>query len=191
MLMRALFAMVVVLAVGSGELRAEADWVGAWGESMAQASSSTDPEEARALYGQALELAARHGNGTLRHARTLDELAWFHLSRGELERSEALYLESIPLFRKLLGPGQPRLATSLHNLGALYLRAGQEDRAGEPIREALRIWTAAFGTEHPDTARAFRSLSVLMRRQGRHEEADRLEKSAAPYLTPLPEPPAR
>ena len=184
---RVLFAAFLLLPAGFAPASSADPWTDSWKQTMTAAAEAwtvrSDPETAGKLYGIALQQVLRHGPGTLRHARTLDELAYLNLMEGGSGMAESLYLESIPMLENLLGPDQPRLATSLHNLGVLYLQAGREDEAEAPIREALRIWTATLGPEHPGCARAYRSLSVLMRRRGRNDEADRLEKLAAPYLT--------
>jgi tetratricopeptide (TPR) repeat protein len=177
----------ILVAAGCSPAAAADGWTETWERSMAGAAAAwpagSDPTAARKHYQTALEEVMKHGPGTLRHARTLDELAFLNLMEGGAEQAESLYLESIPMLEKLLGPDQPRIATSLHNLGVLYLRAGRDDKAEPPIREALRIWVATLGPRHPDTARARRSLSVLMRRRGQDQEADRLEELAAPFLT--------
>jgi tetratricopeptide (TPR) repeat protein len=182
MVFRFICSVCIVLSAVAGE-----SWTASWNEAMSAAaeswSSRNDPAAARKLYGDALDTVLHHGPGTLRHARTLDELAYLNLMDGMIEEAEARYLESIPMLTRLLGADQPRVATSIHNLGVLYLRAGRDDDAEPRIREALRIWTASFGPDHLDTARANRSLSVLMRRKGLDSEADRLESLAAPYLT--------
>lgn len=192
---RVLFVAFLLLPAGLAPASADEPWSDSWQQTMTAAAeawtSRSDPETAGKLYGIALEKVLRNGPGTLRHARTLDELAYMHLMAGASGKAETFYLESIPMLEKLLGPDQPRLATSLHNLGVLYLQCGRDDEAEAPIREALRIWTAALGPEHRDCARAYRSLSVLMRRRGSNDEADRLERLAAPHLTTPTDGPAR
>ncbi len=192
---RVLFVVFLLLPAVFAPASADDPWIDSWKQTMTSAAEawtvSSDPETAGKLYGIALEMVLRHGPGTLRHARTLDELAYMNLMEGASGKAEALYLESIPMLEKLLGPDQPRVATSLHNLGVLYLQGGRNDEAEAPIREALRIWTAVLGPLHRDCARAYRSLSVLMRRQGRNVEADRLERLAAPHLTTPTDGPAR
>jgi len=193
--LRLVIAALLMIAIGPVSAVAGGDWATAWNSAMDGAATAwpagADPEQAKKLYHEALDVVGRHGPGTLRHARTLDELAYLCLMEGSLDEAEPLYLASIPMLEKLLGRDQPRVATSLHNLGALYLQAGRDADAEPRIREALRIWTASFGPEHPDTARANRSLSVLMRRRGRHDEADRLERLAGRFLTAPEEQPGR
>ena len=183
---RSMTTALVILAASLAPVAADGDWTTTWNGAMAGANAAWpaggDPDTAREMYSKALEAVEKNGRGTLRHARTLDELAYLNLMDGREGPAESLYLQSIPMLEKLLGTAQPRLATSLHNLGVLYLQAGRDDDAEPRIRAALEIWTAAFGPRHPDTARAYRSLSVLMRRRGQHEEADRLEHLAAPLL---------
>lgn len=183
---RIFLATVTILAMMPATAIGADDWAESWTEAMAGAArawpAGADPATARDRYGAALDLVIKHGSGTLRHARTLDELAYLNLMDGAEEQAESLYLESIPMLERLLGPDQPRLATSIHNLGVLYLRTGKNDEAEPRIREALRIWTSSFGPDHPDTARANRSLAVLMRRRGQDDEADRLERLAGPFL---------
>lgn len=185
--MRCLLSFCILLAAQQAATVAGRPWTTAWNEAMSGAaeawSEANDPAAARKLYGDALRTVLQNGPGTLRHARTLDELAYLNLMDGREDEAEALYLESIPMLTRLLGPDQPRVATSIHNLGVLYLRAGRDDDAEPRILESLRIWTATFGTGHMETARANRSLGVLMRRKGLDSEADRLESLAAPFLT--------
>ena len=146
------------------------DWRGRWSDLLERAeiaSSRGEVELAESRFREAVELAARHAPRTLRDVRSRDALAFFLLQSGRYAEAESMYEELLPEWRRLMGPGQPRVATCLNNLGVARFHLGRPEAALDPIREALDIWTRALGPDHPDTIRAERSLTVVAARAGR------------------------
>lgn len=167
-------AILVFASAGGAE-----PWHAQWNRILGEAGSAGrdgDPERAEALYRQALAISVEHGEGTLRHARSLDELAYFHLTREEFARAEEMYGASIRMLESLLGPEQPRLAMSLHNLGAVYVHQHREEEAEPLVLRALEIWERSFGPADPNAVNALQTWSVILRRTGRHEQADEVEE---------------
>ena len=105
---RILLTVFILVAAGIPSAAAPVAWTETWERAMAGAAAAwpagSDSIAARKLYRKALEEVMQHGPGTLRHARTLDELAYLNLMAGAVEQAESLYLESIPMLEKLLGP---------------------------------------------------------------------------------------
>jgi tetratricopeptide (TPR) repeat protein len=154
-------------------------WTERWNRSLRSAGEALAAGEdslAEKHYLEAVEIARRNGEGTLRHARSLDELAWFYLSRERYEESVPLYRRTVPLWEELLGPDQPRLALSCHNLATAYLHLHRETEAEPFVFRALEIWEKHYGPEHLQVAAALQSWSVILRRAGRHDEAQRIEE---------------
>jgi tetratricopeptide (TPR) repeat protein len=118
--------------------------------------------EAAALFNDAIDDAIRLNQRGLLLARALDGLAELEFTAKRLSEAESLYLRSIPLFRELLGPDQPRLAVSLHNLGVLHLEQQRYEPAANELKEALDIWVKLYGSESSqarNTRRAFQRTS--------------------------------
>jgi len=119
--------------------------------------------EAAALFNDTIDDAVRLNQRGLLLARALDGLAELEFASQRLSEAESLYLRSIPLFRELLGPDQPRLAISLHNLGVLHLEQQRFEQAAHELKEALAIWVKVYGIESPqaqNTRRAFQQAST-------------------------------
>jgi tetratricopeptide (TPR) repeat protein len=166
----------VAVTLGSGG--GDHDWGKDWDEAMRDANAAWragDLEGAEGLFGESLELARDHGSGTLRQARSADDLAFFYMAAGEYESAVPLYLEAIPLLERLLGPRQPRVATSLHNLGVTYLRLDRYDLAEPVLVRAIDVWEASLGPEHPETAKTLQAYANLLYRTGRIDAAETVE----------------
>lgn len=154
----------VALLAGSAPAADGDDWLARWTallEKADRASSRGDAASAESWFVEAVEMARERAPGTMRDVRSRDALAFFLLSSGRYDEAEKLYAALVPEWRRLLGPGQPRLATCLNNLAVARFHLGRAGAAVEPMREALEIWTRSLGPDHPDTIRAARSLAVL------------------------------
>jgi len=114
--------------------------------------------EAAALFNDTIDDAVRLNQRGLLLARALDGLAELEYAQQRLPEAESLYLRSIPLFRELLGPDQPRLAISLHNLGVLYLEQQRFEQAAHELKQALEIWVKVYGSESHQAMNTRRAL---------------------------------
>jgi tetratricopeptide (TPR) repeat protein len=153
------------------------DWLESWRDGMERSASLRDAgryDEAESLLRNALELVESNGPGTLRHARSLDDLAYLHLLAGRHDQAVELYIETVPMWERLLGKRQPRLATSLQNLAVAYINLEKYEEAEPVMLRALSIWKSTFGPDSAETTGALMTYESILRRTGRGSEADRL-----------------
>ena len=106
-------------------------------------------------------------------ARLLNQAAFYLDDRALYTEAEPLYLRSLAIREKALGPDHPDVAKSLNNLAALYHYQGRYAEA-EPLynghwRSGRRRW----GQTHPDVANGLNNLATLPD-QGRYAEAEPL-----------------
>ena len=74
--------------------------------------------------------------------------------QGKLDEAEPLFLRSLAIREKALGPVHPSVATGCNNLGAFYYKQAKYAEAKPLFERALAICTAALGPEHPNTKKA-------------------------------------
>jgi len=100
------------------------------------------------------------------------------LHNGRYDDALPLYLRSLAIREKTLGPDHPEVADALNNLAALYKAKGEYAQA-EPLYErALAISEKALGPEHPDTAISLSNLAGLYRVKGEYVRAEPLFRRA-------------
>jgi tetratricopeptide (TPR) repeat protein len=127
-----------------------------------------EPERARALYEEALELY-RRAEDRRGAAMVLSNLGALHLEQGEVDRAAALLQESIRLKRQLGNPYG--LAMSLESLGNLERSRGNRERALALCGEALAL---RRGLGHRmGIAMSLNNLGHLLLEAGDPEEARR------------------
>ena len=91
--------------------------------------------------------------------------------RSDVKEAEALYLESLSIYRALLDKNHPAIANLLNNLAVMYNGAGDPEKAEPVLREAIAIFERLpvppyeYGT-------ALSNLSYLCRISGRTTEAE-------------------
>jgi tetratricopeptide (TPR) repeat protein/transcriptional regulator with XRE-family HTH domain len=114
------------------------------------------------------------------HAPALDsvalraKIAFYHLSRGRYDEAEALWLDALQVYERILGPDHLDLAYSLNGLGMLYSVQGKYSRAEQHFQRAIRLCEQAGLCDHPQLASGWHGLAVLYREQGAYEQAERL-----------------
>ena len=119
-------------------------------------------------------------------ALALENLAVLYDDEGRHDQAEQLYLRSVAIKEKVLGPAHPDLAMSLFNLGTLYARKGDPARAEPLLLRSLGIFEKAMGPEHPDTEETRYTLAKLYAREGRKEPAMALLRKVFPVGSKLP-----
>lgn len=77
---------------------------------------------------------------------------------------EQLYLRSLKIREKSLGPEHLDVATSLNNLADFYKENGQLGKARGLYQRALSIMEKNLGPDHPDVASTLENLANLYRR---------------------------
>ncbi len=112
--------------------------------------------------------------GFVEAAQLLNKAAFYLDDRGLYAEAEPLYLRSLAIWEKALGPDHPDVATSLNNLAALYHNQGKYAEAEPLYIRSLAIREKALGPDHPDVATSLNNLAVLYRNQGKYAEAEPL-----------------
>jgi eukaryotic-like serine/threonine-protein kinase len=110
------------------------------------------------------ELAAS-GEGSLAHARALDNVANAELHLGHDQEAITMHRRVLAIKRPRLGAHHPDVAVTLHNLASASLQLGELAEAERDCRAALAIWIAVFGERNADVALARYTLgSILLAR---------------------------
>ena len=101
--------------------------------------------------------------GGLEHeiAVRLNNLAAFHQAHGAWAEAERLYLRTLEIQEKLLGPDHPDFALTIHNLASLFVTRNRVAEARVLCRHALAIFMRALGPEHPRTLACRQSYEAL------------------------------
>ncbi|MFP6869130.1 MAG: tetratricopeptide repeat protein [Nitrospinota bacterium] len=94
----------------------------------------------------------------------------FH-NQGRYKEAEPLYLRSLAIREKALGPGHPDVAQSLGNLAARYKAQGRYKEAEPFFRRALTIYEKKLRPDHPDIATTLNDMAGFYEKMGKKKEA--------------------
>ena len=137
------------------------------------------PEEAQALYGEALELSRRlYPSGHPDVATCLSELAAVLRDKGDLVGAETLASESLAMWQQLHGPQHREVIVATHRLGGILARRGNAVEAERLLRQALTAGRASLGEGHPVTLSVQEELASFLQSRSETEEAAALLQSA-------------
>jgi serine/threonine protein kinase/tetratricopeptide (TPR) repeat protein len=104
-------------------------------------------------------------------ARTIYALARLNHNRGNKDKAERLYRQSLAIREKVLGREHPDVAESLSGLaGALSLKRIEE--AERLAKRSLSIREKALGENHPDVAESLSSLAEVILDIGKPSEVE-------------------
>jgi tetratricopeptide (TPR) repeat protein len=109
-------------------------------------------------------------------AAALCNLALLYDSQGKYDEAEPLYIRSLAIREKALGPEHPDIAGSLNNLAELYRSLGKYDEAEPFYIRSLAILEKALGPEHPHVATALNNLALLYYSLKKYYKAELLYK---------------
>ena len=93
-------------------------------------------------------------------ANRLNEMALLYYDQGRYSEAEPLYLQSLELYKKLLGKEHPKIAASLNNLAEIYKSQGRYSEAEPLYEKALEIAETKLGMDHPNTNRIRKNLQA-------------------------------
>jgi len=82
-------------------------------------------EDARRLFGRALELAESAGEPGPQLVAALNNMGLFHQSRGEIGEALPYYRRALEIRETLLGPDNPELAADYDNMAIHCQQAGE------------------------------------------------------------------
>jgi len=105
---------------------------------------------------------------------SLCSLATVYDIRGDLPNAEPLYLRSLNIREKVLGPEHVDTAFTLRGLAILYSEKGDNAKAEPLFQRCLQIREKVLGPDHTDTVDALRNLAALYVRTGDYMKAEPL-----------------
>jgi CHAT domain-containing protein/Tfp pilus assembly protein PilF len=143
------------------------------------------PLAERALEARERLLGARHADVLDAYvvvSTLLNQLAVAAQDEGDMARAEPLYLRSLAMREKALGPDHPRVATALGNLADLYERAGDLTRAEPLYVRALGIYERVIASDDTGAAEAVPFAVRLLNNMGRFYAARGDYKRAMAHL---------
>ncbi|MEU0483513.1 tetratricopeptide repeat protein [Streptosporangium sp. NPDC006013] len=107
-------------------------------------------EEAERLLREALAVFEEHfGPEHYEVASTLNNLAAFQYTRGDLEAAEATYRKVLTIKEELLGENHPELAVALNNLAATLRGSGRPKEAVTFLERALNLLDGVVERDQP------------------------------------------
>lgn len=129
-----------------------------------------DYPAAEARFRAALMEAETIGEQDYRVWATLSNLALVRQEQGDYGEAEKLYLRTIGLRQKYLGPDRPEVAAALNNLAAALHAAGRNAEADPLLRRALVIADAA--RDDKLTASILNTLALVLTDLGEPARAE-------------------
>jgi tetratricopeptide (TPR) repeat protein len=117
------------------------------------------------------------GADLLRLANDWNDTAEQYMNRGAYEEARQLYLRSLPVLEKTIGPEHPATAATLGNLCIASSHSAFLD--AKPVcARALSVREKVFGPNHPEVARSLSDLGLLYAREGDLARAESLIRRA-------------
>ncbi len=105
-------------------------------------------------------------------AKSVSDLAWLLLRKGEYKNAERLFREGLSTRREFLGNQHVEVAESLFGLGAVLFYEGDYAGAEPPYREALSIRRGLLGNDHRATAASLEALGTVLHVKGEFANAE-------------------
>src|SRR5262249_1065756 len=106
-------------------------------------------------------------------------LAATYNSMNRLSEAGPLYLRSLRIRERALGPDNAALAAPHNNLASLYHQLGEYAQAETHYERAVAIWEKVLGPDYPDIGTALYNLAVAYRVQGKFVEAEAIYRRSA------------
>jgi CHAT domain-containing protein len=110
----------------------------------------------------------------LERALTLSKQANNLFSQGKYAEATPLAIETLKIYREVLGNKHPDTARSINNLALLYFNQAQYAKAEPLYLEALKIRRETLGNKHPDTATSINILALNYFKQAQYAKAEPL-----------------
>jgi len=113
----------------------------------------------------------------LRLAQEWNDTAEQSLNQGAYEEARRLYLRSLPVLEKTIGPEHEATAATLGNLCIASSHSAYLD--SKPLcARALSVREKVFGPNHPEVARSLSDLGLLYAKEGDLARAESLIRKA-------------
>lgn len=104
-------------------------------------------------------------------ATICNNLASLYFQKGDAEKTEALFLKSLDIYRRVLGEDHLHVGHALNNLGVFYTDTSRLDEAEQVQRQANAIYRKHLGEHSRHTATSMNNLGSTLIDQGRPREA--------------------
>ena len=114
----------------------------------------------------------------LRLAKEWNATAEQYMDQGAYEEARRLYLRSLPVMEKRLGPDHAATVTTLGNLCDASIRLSAYLDAKPLCTRALAARERVLGPNHPDVARSLSDLGILYANEGNLARAESLLRRA-------------
>jgi serine/threonine-protein kinase len=108
---------------------------------------------------------------TGRRATQLEAAGAIAEQRGQVNRAESMFRESLAIRRDLYGPRHPLVAVAFGQLGDALDQLGRKAQADTMHREAVAILREAYPDGHPLLAGELRAWAFFLQRLGRFPES--------------------
>ncbi len=144
-----------------------------------------DVEQAESIYQRLLAVRRRHlppDHPDL--GKLLGEIAVFHYTQMQFDKSVTLTLEALAINEKTFGPNHPEVGNVLSLLSACYWLLDDLEQAKVYGERAIEVLRLALGPEHSDIAVALYSLGGIAMGLGELEQAQRLMTQAIEIWEP-------
>jgi tetratricopeptide (TPR) repeat protein len=122
----------------------------------------------------------------LRLANEWNDAAERYMNSGAYEEARQLYLRSLPVLEKAIGPEHPVTAATIGNLCIASSHSVYLDAKPVCVR-ALSVREKVFGPNHPEVARGLSDLGLLYAKEGNLPRAESLLQRALRIDSSLPE----
>jgi len=99
-------------------------------------------------------------------------------TEGKLAEAEPLFVQSLGIVEKELGPNDLAVAFLSNDLGMLYTSVGRLSEAEPAFQRALAITEKKLGPNHPTVAILLTNYAGMLRRAHRTAQADQMEARA-------------
>ena len=100
----------------------------------------------------------------------LDRAASYLQDAARYQEAELLFLRSLAINEKVLGPEHSGTSATLHNLALLYQDQGRYQEAEPLFLRSLAINEKVLGPEHPNTATTLENYANLLQKMNRQDE---------------------
>jgi tetratricopeptide (TPR) repeat protein len=121
-------------------------------------------------------------------AEAVNDLAVLLWRHGDYDESEKYFVESLAMYKRLLGDKHIYIAHGLENLASTLQDKGDLARAEPTYREAIAMFRDLLGDSHPNVALALHNLASLQYDRGHVQEAIATEReSIATYRKIFPQ----
>ena len=102
----------------------------------------------------------------------------FYQVQYKTAQAEALYTQSLELYRRVLGEDHPDTMRVSNNLASLYLDQGRYTQAEALFAKNLEIRRRVLGNQHRDTVHSMMDLAQVYTAQRRYAQAEAFSTEA-------------